>query len=171
MESIREERSSGRGLNEKLDKLLEMQEVTIAQKKREKEKKFKIPFGVGSKAKLKQNYALVWYIRSNGYVIPKFVPIRDGMIYVKEKQAYHAVESSDILRYKQYPFIIQPEWTLKPISTKDLSSSDQTTAEKVVINAVKLSQLKPQSAMSGKMILGIVVGLVIVIGILSQIMG
>jgi len=166
------------GLVNKVDKLAEYIELQQKQESRKKSKKFKLPFGVrlGSKSKVRKNNVLVFSISSNGNVDIKFVPIINEMIYLPNHQLYHLASADYMLRYKKYPVIIQPEWSLIPFSPKDHLEKTEKNKEislpqKVIINAVKLAQLKIKTPLGGKAILWVVIGIVAILYLISKLMG
>jgi len=146
-----------KGLSSKLDKLTEL----LEEKEDKKEKKFKLGFSkrIGEKQKIKSNHVLVVLIRTNGKVIIKYLPVKDNMIYLRENDTYHFTPSNYIGYYKQYPVVVLPEWLLEPISRKEMTEEgNDALPQKVVINAMKLAQIKPKSALAGKAMIWLVIG-------------
>lgn len=161
---VQEERS----LNEKLDEALTLMKKD---EKPKKEKKFDFPFGIkfGAKGKIRKNNALVQTISDNGETKFKFVPINDGMIYIKETDTYHMATATEILRYKNYPLIILPTFDTKPFSLSDrFEKADKegrtTYWQKYFINIMNNSAIKPKMQLSGKVIFLIIIGIVLFVG-------
>jgi len=137
----------------------------------------------GWKTKLKKNYVLVFRIRTNGTMIIHFAPINNDMIYIQDAGTYHISNIKYLLRYKNYPAMILPEWSLKPyVPPKAFSPREHfketedkeelALPQKVIINAMKMAQLKaPSGIMTGKTILWILVVGGFVLYLLSKIIG
>ena len=165
-------------LVKKVDEIAKYIELQKEQEGKSKGKKFKLPFGVmvGSKNKIKKNNVLVFSISSNGSIDIKFVPVINEMIYLPNHQLYHLASADYMLRYKKYPVIIQPEWSLIPFSPKDHLEKTEKNKEislpqKVIINAVKLAQLKLKTPLGGKAILWVIIGIVGILYLISKITG
>jgi hypothetical protein len=146
------------GLSDKLDRVVDLMEAQTIQKEKKK-KEFKLPFGVqfGAKPKLKRNFALVVYLRTNGRIKFMLLPIRDEKVYVRETDKFHEVTAGDTFYFKNYPVVIIPEWSLKPFSPRE--HFDTTVKEKalaspqrVLINAMESSQIKTRGGLGGKAI-------------------
>ena len=136
----------------------------------------------GWKSKLKKNYVLVFRVRTNGEMVIHFAPINNDMVYVQDIGTYHLANTKYMLRYKNFPAMILPEWSLdpygKPIpfdSAKHYEEAEGkgaiATYQKVIINAMKMAQLKPASSIPGKTILWILVAAVAVLYLISQMIG
>lgn len=148
---------SEEGLSSKIDKLTKI----IEGREEDKKKTFKLPFSkkAGSKGKIKKNYVLTVLIKTNGKVLIKFLPVVDDMIYLKETETYHFTPSDYIGYYKQYPVVVLPEWLLEPISRRRMTDEgNDALPQKVIINAMKLSQIKPKSALAGKAVIWLIIG-------------
>jgi len=149
-------------LKQKVDRIIEKEED-----KKVKDKKFKLPFGIrafGRRKLRKKNYAIVIWIMENGSVDIKFVPIVDNTIKVGD--TYHDASAQYVLRYKQYPMIIQPSWNIKPYSSKEdikkaVEEGSLSAPEKFIINKIEMERVK-KSKVNAKAI-GVII-LVIVIG-------
>lgn len=141
-----------------------------------KEFKLGAKITTGWKTKLKKNYVLVFRIRSNGTLVINFAPINNDMIYIQDAGTYHISNIKYMLRYKNYPAMILPEWSLKPFSPAEHFKETEEKEElalpqKVIINAMKMAQLKPSGAMAGKTILWVLIAGVVVLYLISQIIG
>ena len=148
----------------------------IGKNKPKKEFKLGAKIKAGWKSKLKKNYVLVFRVRTNGEVIIHFAPINNEMVYIQDVGTYHLANTEFILRYKNFPAMILPEWSLKPLSLsehfkKTVEEGAVALPEKVIINAMKMAQLKPASSIPGKTILWILVAGVAVLYLISQMLG
>lgn len=148
--------------------------------KKSTSKQFKLPGkvrrGVKSKKKVKQNYAILIYVRTNGYSDIDYAPIENDMIYVKQSGLYHLATADYVLRYKKFPLIIIPEWTLEPFSPKShlkttIEEGKLALPQKAIINMVKLAQLGPKKPMLSGNMLWIVFGVVIALYFISKMFG
>ena len=156
-----------RGLSEQLDELISLQKNG----RKEKDKQFRLPFKVksGINTKIKKNYCMVIVIDDNGSIDFKMLPIENNMIYIKEKGTYHMATSDYILRYKNYPVIIQPTFDSEPFSIKDRFKEANlegrlTTWQKYYINVMNLSALKPKMEFNKQIIFMLVIGAIVAIG-------
>mgnify|MGYP003131861834 CR=1 FL=1 len=154
------------GLNTKIDRLVEL----IEEKEKKKEKKFKLPFNksFGAKPKIKRNYVLVFLLRTNGKMVIRFLPIEEMMVHLKENDTYHEASPKYIGYYKNYPVMILPEWSVRPISKErlieqDIKEGTTTLGQKVAINAMKLSQLKKKTNIMGSGMFWLVIGGIVVL--------
>ena len=164
----------GLSLSEKLDKTLNLLEGEKKPKKVSKDE-FKLPFGVsfGAKSKVKKNHVIVQTIDDNGSINFRLLPIENNMIHLKDKGTYHLATADYMLRYKQYPFLIQPTFDSEPYNIRDrFNEADKegrlTTWQKYYINVMNLSMLKPKMQMSGKIIFLIIIGAIIAIGFIMS---
>lgn len=153
-------------LNEKLDKLLQLQEET------KEKKQFKLPilirwFGKG-KIKRKQN-CIVLVIRTNGQVEIKLLPIEDDTVRIGD--SFHDARAGNVLRYKRLPMLIIPEWNISPISPttdeeikawspkedyeKASKEGKLTAAMKLILTKMKLEAIKPKMQFNFKIILAL----------------
>jgi len=155
------------------------------------EKEFKLPkkFRLDSKRKLKENYAIIFYIRDNGSLDIYNAPIVDEGVYIKESGMYHTATANYVLRYKKYPALIIPEWNLNPIGkpeeqkphpfdpSTDIAEAEEkgmlSLPQKVLINRLALAEagLLKKGKMGGKMILWVILGGIAVIYGLSKLLG
>jgi|WetSurMetagenome_2_1015567.scaffolds.fasta_scaffold166465_2 hypothetical protein len=149
-------------LKEKIDFLMDKY-----QEPKKKEKKFKIPWGIRlSKGKLKKNFILVLFIYSNGNSVFKFEKIEDGTVNING--IYYSCDADYILKYKKWPLIILPEWNISPIKDntgeeikvikpwnpkETLDYANMPTAERVILNKIKLEMVKPKMKINFTVIL------------------
>ena len=158
-------------VGEKLNKILEKLEESKS------EKKFKLPLNIRlQKRKIRKNFAVVQIIQTNGGVQFKMMPIVDNTIKLGE--VYYEASADYMLRYKNYPFLILPEWNLKPIKTegdeeeskiKPFSSKENlqeaikngslSSAEKFILNRIKMDTIKPKFQGNIGLILIILLGI------------
>jgi len=155
----------GENLNEKMDLILEK----LAEK--QNKKKFRLP-RVGLKQKLKRDYVLVFWLKTNGTLTkPKWQKIENGMIYNKKTDANYVAAGEYILRYEDgTPIMLIPEWNTIPIAPSNIDSEKSSiVAQKIMVRAAKLAQLKIKGkGMSGKTIFLLLIGLIIIIYLLTQ---
>ncbi len=148
--------------------------------KKSMEKTYKLPkkLTVGSKSKLKKNYALIFLIGNNGCLNPYFEPIINGMVYVRQNGTYHLANAEYMLKYtqgnKQFPALLLPEWSLEPFSPSEHHQQTEkegksSLPQKVIINAMKMAQLKPAGmGMQGKTLLWVLAAVVGALYLISQ---
>ena len=153
-------------LKQKLDKTIALLEGS----KGAETKDFKLPnkIGFGIKNKVKNNYCIVQTIGDNGNIDFKVLPIQNNMIYIKETDTWHMATANYILRYKNYPMIIQPTFDSEPYSLKQnfegaFEEGRLTTFQRFYINVMNLSQIKPKTSMDGKTIL--IIGILAIVAI------
>ena len=181
-ESIREQLSEIKEWKDNIEKNMNAPKRSVFDKFRgtkSVKKEFKLPSQarIGKKSKIKKNYALLFYIRTNGYVDIKLAPIVNDLIYVPETGQYHAATAEYLLRHKEYPVLIQPEYRLtSPFSMREdykeaSKTGDLAAPQRVIIQAMKQSQLKPPSAMGGKNLLWIMVAVIVILYLVSQMFG
>lgn len=166
------------GLNDRMKNMEQMMEQLFI-KKGGKVKQFKLPGKVkrGWKSKLKKNYCLTIVIKNNCTLDFKMLEIMDDTIKIPFNDTYHIATVDYMLRYKQFPVYIIPEWNLVPFCPKKnleeaLNNDSLSLPEKVIITKIKQAQAgQLKKKMNGKMILWI--GLLVVGGLylLSNIMG
>ncbi len=157
-------------------------DVVTGKNKPKKEFKLGAKITAGWKSKLKKNYVLVFRIRTNGEMVIHFAPINNDMVYVQDIGTYHLADAKSILRYKNYPAMILPEWSLdsygkpKRFDSKEHYEEAEekgaiATYQRVIINAMKMAALKPTGVMAGKTILWVLIAGVAVLYLISQIIG
>lgn len=151
-------------ISEKLDRITKQNEELISSKK---EKGWKLPFGKKpSKAQVKKGWTTVQIIRNNGNIDFTKAKIEDNTINI---DGLPRVAIPDyILTYKNTPFIIIPEWSLKPFSPvenyADLEKQKNTTIGWRLIQAkMEKEAIKPAGKGFGSMgwIILVVVGLAV----------
>ena len=158
----------GDNINDKLDKLIAINEKLIEEKK---VKKWKLPMsGKLSKKQKKQGYVTYILIRNSGHMDFTKAPIDESTTLIEGIP--RIATPDDILRdAKGNPFIIQPEWSVKPFSRIDAYSEDiknQTLAAgfKLLLNTMKKDALELKKKSSGgSWIIWIVVAVAAIAGI------
>jgi len=139
-------------ISEKLDRVIQSME------NKESKKKFNLPLGIRmQQGKIRKNWAVVQILRTNGAVEFKMAPIVDSTIKIGE--IYYEATAKHILRYKKYPMIILPEWNITPISNEQtkiepfdpeqnykeaIDLGKLSSAEKFILNAIKMDAVKPK---------------------------
>jgi len=183
------EEEQGKSLKEKTDEIYKFIKkiedvppkrgfVDVLTGKNKTKKEFKIGKRItaGWKSKLKKNYVLVFRVRTNGEMVIHFAPVNNEMVFIQDAGTYHVANTEFILRYKNFPAMILPEWSLKPLSLSEhfkgtVEKQEASLPQRVIINAMKMAQLKPAGAMAGKTILWILIAGVAVLYLISQIIG
>jgi len=153
----------------------------LTSKKDKKKKRFSLPFGItfGAKSKLKKNYVLVFNILSNGEIDLKFLQIKNEMVYLQRTGTYHKATGDYIGRYKQYPVMILPEWSVEPISFKDHQKEteergESSSIEPFLLKVLEESQIKPKmglGSLGGKGLLWILLAGCAVLYFITKMMG
>lgn len=163
----KEQEEAPETLRDKLDKMIELMESSSKGKKK---RGFKLPIGIkiGAKGKLRKNYVLIFLLRTNGTIDIKFLQIQNDMIYLSKNQTYHISTPDFMFRYKKYPVLILPEYSVQPIRPSELlkdaaTTGNLATSEKVLLNMIKLANLQPQKKqIPGKMLFFIIIGIIII---------
>lgn len=131
----------------------------------------------GWKGKVKKNYAVVMYVRTNGGFDYQWCPIVDSMIYIKQTGLYHGADTESIFWYKGIPFLLVFEGATEPLSyAKYLSywnnKGDNTNSQKVIIRMLKKAELDmKKGGINGKWLLigiGIIAALFILYRLLNK---
>jgi hypothetical protein len=163
-----------KGLTSRLDELTKRIEEQEEKTVKKKEKGFKIPtkLGVG---KLKQNYVLVLRLKTNQQIVVDKLPINDDMIYLKDNDTYHSATTDCVWRYKNFPVLVLPEWSLQPLNPtelyeKSVQNKELVLPQRALIKAIELSQIKKKKGGNIWLIVGIIIALVAGIAILSQVL-
>ncbi len=157
------------GLNKKLDKLIEVLEP------KKKSKRIKLP--KLKKAKLKQNYALVIYIKDNLSIEMEYLKIENEYIYIRKTNSYHLATSKYIMNYKGIPTIVQPTWSLEPFCPsknydETIAANKGANPQKILITLMEQSSLKLKKKLGGgKGMIILVVGIVAVLYFISKLLG
>lgn len=165
MEEIKmnnKDKEKGERITEKLDKIIEALED---EKLKKKEKKL-IKFPRLPSYKLRKNYVIVILLKTNKQIDVTALPIEDGMIYLKQNKTFHLATTDVVLRYKNYPVIILPEWDLQPLSVDELmgkaiEQNRLALPQKIIIQAMKQAQLQPKKKLNIGIIL-IIIGIIAV---------
>lgn len=132
-------------LKQKLDKIV----TKLEEQETKTKKKFKLPWSLTwNKGQYrKRNYAIIQVVKMNGSVDFKKVPIEDNTIKLGEVS--HEATADYVLRYKKYPMIILPEWSLKPFSPREnmvetIEEGRLSSAEKFILHRIKMDMIKPK---------------------------
>jgi|SRR3990167_9575062 len=131
------------------------------------EKKLKI-----NNAKQKKGFVSVILIRDNGSIDIKKLKIENDMLYLNDNKAYHMANADYIMRFKKYPVIIIPEWSVEPLSPTYFSPVEDAKlsrkegrgleAQKFSIKAAEMSMLdKKKSGGNARWLIIIVIGVII----------
>jgi len=117
------------------------------------------------KGQRKKGYINYLFIRTNGEIEPLKVPATEMTTLIEESPRLARPE--EILSYKGTPTIIQPEWSSKPFSMVD--NYEDTVRDKMLSAGYRLlalrseqGNIKSKAKMSGGMIFGIIVALIVV---------
>jgi hypothetical protein len=140
-------------INKKLDKIIEGLQAIPAKEEVIEEKPFKIPFGARvSKGKAKKGWTTVQIIRNNGNIDFKRVQVTDGTVRVDDFPRVATIDYK--LTYKGRPFLIVPEWSMKPFSA--VENYEETVKEKmnmagrkIVLSKLEGEQLKKKTGFGG----------------------
>jgi hypothetical protein len=136
--------------------------------KEKKSKKFKIPFNARVKIReLKKNYVTVLYLKNNHTGDFIKVPIDESSTMINGIPRIATPEEIIYIDGKT-PLIIQPEWSVKPISISDSyekSVQKELTSEgfSILLNRMKKEAIIAKKKMSGWLIILIIA----IIGILG----
>jgi anion-transporting ArsA/GET3 family ATPase len=179
---VQEERTTGprtidlpKGLTSRLDELTRrIEEKEEVPKKGKKDKLFKVPAKLNLN-KLKKNYVLLIRLKTNQQVVIDKLPIEDDMIYLKDNDTYHQATTDFVWRYKNFPVMILPEWSLKPIKPEELynetiQNKDLSIGQRFFIKALESSQIKKKKSMNIWIIVVIIIAIIAGVAILSQVL-
>jgi hypothetical protein len=154
-----------KGLNEKISEIHEYLKIDDKDKKK---KEFKLPFNIKSQAKTmtKKNKAIFFKLLTNGGMKISVEQIHNGMINIGEK--YYNVTPGHIWNYNNLPVLIQPEWELEPIATKNYQDSgNKSDPEAIIIRAMQ-TQEAGKSMKFGKMWIWIgLIGIAVIYVVMS----
>ena len=132
------------------------------------DKEFKIPLlmRIGEKQKLKKNYALVMWIKNNGYTSLDFAPIEDDFVYNKHSRTWHQATADYTLWYKKYPLLIIPEYSNIPYKPKDHAKMIEdkglsSRAQKVLMEIQKKAESAGKKKFGGNILWLIIAGIVL----------
>lgn len=160
-------------LKEKIDLIAKAAKVEEMLKKEKKEKKIKF-FPKLSRNQLKKNYAIILFLRTNGYIDLMKLPIEDGFVYVPKVDMRYSVSAESVLRWKNFPVVIIQEWSLEPISPsmlqrKTFEDKMKAYPQKILIDAIKKGQLQPKKSI-GNILLWIIL-IIVAIFIIASLFG
>lgn len=118
-----------------------------------KPKKFKLPFSARiSNARASKGYTTVQVIRNNGDMQITRMPIEDGTIIVDGIPRISTVDYK--LNYKGKPWVIIPEWSLKPFSAAEnyeqsVKDRMNVAGRKVILSKLEKEIIKPKKGLGG----------------------
>ena len=146
--------------------LAEISEQLTDLKKKKKIKLWSIPLKsrMLSRKKKQEGNVVFMNIGENKSVTFIKAPIQDGVALVNGIP--HVVEPEDILFWKnKLPIVIQPQWSIKPFSSKDhfkeaTSSGQGTVGWEYIMNYIYRTQIKIKKAMSIGLIIFLVVAVI-----------
>jgi len=164
-----EGQGKGTGIKEELKRLNER--LDGLQKGKKKPKKFKIRRKI-TKQQLKQNYLNIQFHRRNGTFDFLIKPIENGMVYIPEVDAYYDYNQEDIQYHNGKPFIQLAEWHLRTFTPfKEISDEGNVEAEKIMIRATRLAELKAKKGFKLGKGFFIVIAIIVVIGLIMSALG
>lgn len=153
-------------LKDEIKKLREVTEQALETQKKKKEKKFRLPMKAKvNKVKAKKNYVTIMRINENGHTDFTKHQIDEGTINI---DGIPKIATTDyMLYYKGNPLIILPSWSLKPFSPKensdDIAKQRMNAAGmKLLLNKIAQGEIKKKMQLSGKLIFGVIVVLLII---------
>lgn len=155
-------------LNEKLDNIMKELAELKGDKKAKKEKLFKLPFRAKlSKKKVADGWVTVVGINNNRELAFTRKPVIEGVY--EWNGVPHIATADYVLTYKGKPAVIQPEWSLKPISPADNYAETEkeqlrSAGYKLVLNYLEKKEIDAKK-MSGGVIWWIIGGLAVVVGL------
>jgi len=159
------------GLRELIARNNELLEKVTGDKKKRRQKDFKLPFtkAFGSPGKIKRGNCLVLSVLNNGSADINWFPIVDGMITLKNGLGYPA-GSKYILNYKNKPLMIIPEWNERPfnrfndfnnaLKNGELSYPQRVMGELAERKALKMDQKK---GLGGKLWIFVIIGIIVLV--------
>lgn len=148
----------------------QIKEILVEQPKKKKQKKFKIPAKAKVKGKrARDNYVTVLKINDNGIYTFDRKKIKEETITVDGVPRIATVEH--IGYYKKNPMIIQPSWSTEPVSVSMLKQKAEErgtgkTGMRLLLNAIELGAVKDKKKMSGKVIIGIILVIIVLVYLL-----
>lgn len=152
-------------IEEKLDKLIKAIEEADQKKK---EKKFKLPsFSRVKGGRAKKNWITVCKIGNNNVVNFKRLQIDDQTIM--EDGIPRLSTSDHVMFYKKNPIIFLPEWSVEPISPRQLFSDSITNGSHIKGYKILMSQMLKQTVDTKKGGAGWLkwVGIVLILGVVG----
>lgn len=142
----------------------------LEEKDKNKVRKFVLPWKAKvGKAKVRKNWSTLCFINDNKEVTFKKVQIDEQTTLVDGSP--RLARPSDMLTYKGKPFIIQPSWSVEPISpTKNMNETEakqmSSNGYKLLLNKMKKEVLTTKKQISGGVIFIILI-VVIALGYLA----
>lgn len=154
-------------IKDMLKELLNKKETQPAEPEedKKKDKPWKIPFkGRVSVNAAKKGYTTVQIIRNNGEIDFSKSYLQDGTILVDGIPRVATIDYR--LSYKGKPFIIIPEWSLKPFSPADnyeqsIKEKMNATGSRAILARLQSEAIKPKKEM-GNMVWWIIGGIVVI---------
>lgn len=158
------------------DKIDEIYSLVKSEKKEDKKKLTKLEKKIRiSKAKREKNFVTLLILKANASAEIQKLPIINDSVKLKKQDTYHVATSEYIWTHRQFPFMILPEWDMKPISRKRLvekTIEDKTWAspQKLLIHYMEVSKVKPKMSLGGKGLFFVIIGVLIVLYLLSSVL-
>jgi len=151
------------GLKGSIQKLNDNLELLAQKDKKNKDKMFKLRWGIKSQLKnlAKKNKVLVFLLQINRNIKPVIAEIKDGLIIVGDKFHQCSMDFIYLLEGKT-PTIVLLEWRLQPIGTKDYydavkNKTAGVEAETIIIRAIESNQNPPKKQIGGKSLIWIII--------------
>lgn len=138
--------------NDLLKKLLESGKI----------KGFKLPKSP-SKSQVKKGYVHYLFIR-NKEIIPMKLPVEDDSVVVEGLP--RIATTNFMYTYKGKPALIQHDFSVEPVSPQKeyeeaIRNKMTTTGHRVLLAKYEAGQIKPKKKISGALIFGIIIALII----------
>lgn len=144
------EEDKDKSINQKIDYLIEKLEKKEFKKLKGME--FHLPLDIRFRAKLiaKKNRALIFLLKTNRDIEIKIAPIFNGMIMLKDSatklEKYYDARADCFYMYKGVPVLMLPEWSLRPIGTKEYYDAKRekrlANAQQVIIRAIETKEMQ-----------------------------
>jgi len=152
----------------RLKQIEEKFDILTATDKKFKDKRFRLKWKHKRHLKTlaRKDKVLVFMLTTNRTIKPFVAQIQHEYIVVNG--VYHKVTNDFIYMYEgKAPSIILPEWSLIPIGTKDYyeqveDGTAAATAQKIIIQAFKMAEVGMGKKLSGKAIIWIFIGAIVV---------
>lgn len=117
-----------------------------------------------SKSKVKKGWVGILYVQNNGTIRPMKAPVEDSTTMIEGVP--RLATPHYMLNYKGIPTIIQPEWSVEPFNphqNQDEASRDKMLAAgyRLLANRIETGAIKSKKSISGLMIAGIVIAIVV----------
>lgn len=137
---------------------------------KEIKKNFKLPKTISlfHKKKLKKGYVLVFLLKTNGQIDIKFLQIKTDIISIKENKTLHLSGARYMFRYKGFPAIILPEYSLEPLDPRNVYMKvfDQKKLawpQEEFLRAIKEGEVKHKKSFGGA--IWIIIGIAVIAGL------